>query len=879
MQSRLALVLNVAMLLLILPNSASAGIHCTVNDAEEVAAATAAPTFGPEAPYQVAPSRNFDELHMKLDLDVDLAGRTIAGSVTHTIKALRPDVSRITLDCVDLTVTNVTLPGNSPVKVAEWSQFTALDRHQSGITIVLDPPAKYGQELSLRVEYHGSPTYGLFFIEPEGGTANRRLEAWSQGEGENNRDWIPCFDYPNDKATYEGVFRVAKGQFALSNGVLEKQLDLGDKTEYHWVLDTPQATYLIMLAAAEYEIHRDNWRGNELLYLVPPGTGEETVQRCYGKTPDMLSFFTDTIGIDYPFHKYAQVVVQDFIVGGMENTTSVVMNERSLFDESTQLTRDADSLISHEMAHMWWGDMVTMREWNDIWLNEGFATYFEKLWMQHDLGDDAFRIAMADTHDEVVSRDKRDPTPMVVDFFNRTGGRSNSNPYVKGSSILHMLRHQLGDELFFNVLRTYGNEHKYDFAATSDLMQAVKEVTGENLDWFFEQWVYMAGHPDLTVSKRWDPGTGVLTLNVKQTQKVDGLVPLFRLPIDVEVTTDKAVKQFGLLVSKDDEDFHFKVDGEPKMVIFDKGDWTLKTLNFPKTKAELLYQLEHGDATSQRQAIADLAKYRADADVIAAMQGVVNSDRDYHLRSDAVGIFTEFPDAPRVALLKAALAADDAHVRLKATGVGAMAKGNAEVEQQLRTMLDNDPSCQVRAQCVSSLVSMRSSLAHDACIDALGQESDRWEIRSAGLHGLDTLNSQDDLELIKPYCERGNSRWYRHDAMHVYANLVRRSKDEDVKQGAEKFLVAMLTDSNQRTRQEAISVLEALGEKSAVDELRQFALSEPNGWIADQANAAADRIEARQEPQKSIDDLEAQLKQLGRELEELRRKVDSQVQQ
>jgi aminopeptidase N len=260
------------------------------------------------------------------------------------------------------------------------------------------------------------------------------------------------------------------------------------------------------------------------------------VERTFGQTTDMLDFFSDVTGTKYPYDKYDQVVVQNFIYGGMENTTATVLVNSVLLSEGAALTRDSQGLIAHELAHMWWGDMLTCREWPQMWLNEGFATYFQKLYRQHADGDDWFIYEMDDAHREVLAADRNDPRPVVVDFFNRRDERNNANIYVKGASVLDMLREYVGDEVFRDAIARYGRDNQWRTVETEDLMRAFRDASGENLDWFFEQWVYLSGHPDLRVTKQWDEPHKLLTLTVEQTQQVTDQVPLFRLPLTVEFT-------------------------------------------------------------------------------------------------------------------------------------------------------------------------------------------------------------------------------------------------------------------------------------------------------------------------------------------------------
>ncbi|HEU4366498.1 MAG TPA: M1 family metallopeptidase, partial [Candidatus Krumholzibacteria bacterium] len=499
-----------------------------------VAAGEEPRSLGPDPLAYVSPSRPFRTLHTALDLDVDLENRRIAGHVTHTVRSLRPGVREIRFNCVELTVDSVTVDGRRatfdyPVSAGQntsWISGADEAVADDQLVIRLDRPLERGAEAEVTVHYRGAPKIGLYWVPSEKGIPEKRLEVWSQGEGEDNRYWIPCHDYPNDQSTFEGRFRVPRGYTAISNGRLVEKRDAGDRTEFLWKLDQPQVSYLIMLAVAKYRIYEEKWRDVPLWYVVPPDADDATILRGYGLTGDMMEYLSKEIGIDYPYAKYAQVVVQNFIYGGMENTTATVMNLRTLYDEREELTRTEQNLVAHELAHQWYGDMLTCREWSHMWLNEGFATYYAYLYKEHRDGDDAFRYQMRDSHGKVVAADDEGPRPLVVDFYNRSDARNNTNVYNKGASVLHMLRFLLGDDLYRATIHEYTRRHAFAVVETQDLMRTVRDVTGENLDWFFEQWVFLAGHPKFRVAKSWDRETGVLHLKVDQTQKVEGLVPV-----------------------------------------------------------------------------------------------------------------------------------------------------------------------------------------------------------------------------------------------------------------------------------------------------------------------------------------------------------------
>jgi aminopeptidase N len=841
----------------------------------------------PDPLRYVAPSRTYDTEHTALDLDVDLERRRIAGHVTHTIRPLRDRLGEIRMNCVELTVDSVTVNDRRarfeyPVPADQstsWLAGASGGEADDQLVVACDPPLARGAQARVRVYYSGSPEIGLYWIRPEKGIPDRRDEVWSQGEGEDNRYWIPCNDYPNDKATFEGRFRVAKGYTAVSNGALVGTREVGTKIEFHWKLEQPQVSYLIMLAVSDYKILEQKAGEIPVQYVVPPGTDDATILRGYGLTPDMMTFFEREIGIDYPYPRYAQIVVQDFIYGGMENTSATVMNMRTLYDERAELTRTEQNLVAHELAHQWWGDLLTCREWSHMWLNEGFATYYAYLYKEYRDGDDAFRYQMLDAHEDVVRADDDEPRPMVVDFFNRTDARNNALVYVKGASVLHMLRFLLGDELYRETIRRYGEENRFDVVETQDLMRAVRETTGENLDWFFEQWAFLAGHPKFKVTKSYDRGARVLSLKVEQTQKAAGLVPVFRVPMDVELVWDGGRETRRILVEEASASYYFHVPQEPKMIVFDKGDWILKTLDFPKQTHELVYELEHGDFMTRVRAARALASKGTDARTVPALRAVVGGDSFWGLRREAALALGKIDTDAALAALVEGSGASDARVRLAcAEALGGFYR-NAEAAARLERLARDDRAYGVRAAAVASLVKMRGERAARVCLDALEQESHQGGVRSAGLNGLADLGDTAALDRIKPYCASGNPRYYRHTAIGAYARLAKRLEKETDRRRAAEFLYPFLDDGYLRTREAVIDALATIAEPTSVEPLRRLASSDRVAAVRERARKAADRVEAATEKATaldnaaSIEDLKRRLEAMEREMEAAKKKL------
>lgn len=846
------------------------------------AATSDPPAMSPDPLAYVSPSRAFATTHTSLDLDVDVVKQTIAGSVTHTVRSLRDGLTDIPLNCVDLVIDSVLVDDKRakfdyPVmsdNSTSWLAGTTQEAADDHIVIHLNTPLARNATARIMIRYHGAPKTGLYWIQPEKGLPDHRYEVWSQGEGEDNRRWIPCNDYPNDKATFEGRFRVAKGYTAISNGVLVEKKDIGDKAEFHYRLDQPQASYLMMVAVAKYRIYETKWRDIPVQYVVPPNTDDATILRGYGLTPDMMEFFSNEIGIDYPFGKYAQISVQDFIYGGMENTTAVVMNMRTLFDARTEPTRTEVNLVAHELAHMWWGDMLTCREWSHIWLNEGFATYYCYLYKEHHEGEDAFRYQMRSAHDAVIRADATDPRPIVTDFYNRRDAVNNANAYVKGASFLHMLRYQLGDALYRDVIHEYGEKHKFDTVETRDLMRTIKDVTGQNLDWMFEQWVFLAGHPDFKVTKAWNRNNGVLHVTVEQTQKTGGLVPVFRVPVDIDVTWDGGAATHHVIIEQQKQDFYFDVPKEPVMVLFDKDDWILKTLDFPKRTSESIYELQNAPYMSRVRAAEALASKGSESETVPALKAVLVADGHYGLRRECALALGKIATDDALAALKEGLNAKDGLVRVACVEAMGNFYHHDDVAATLDKTANGDFAWGVRAEALTSLAKIKTANAAKVCTAALAQESDRSVVRNAAINALVDLKDTAALDRIRKYTMPGTPRECRNVAIAGYARLAKQLDQDDDRRKASDVVAESVDDWHLRTREAAIEALATIADPTALATLERVASTDPVAEVRDRARKASDRVNATIALKKAAADESASIEELKRRVQALEKEAD-----
>jgi aminopeptidase N len=506
-----------------------------------------------------APDRVVDLQHIALALDVDPARREVAGTATLTGVVLAPNTRVIELDAVELAIEHVTANG----KRVEY-------RHDGKRVRIELEALDVGAQLTIAVEYRGAPRRGLYFIGPDEGYPDKPMQIWTQGQDEDSRYWFPCFDTPNQKATSELSVRVPANLFALSNGSLVSDRVDGGKRIIHWKLDVPHSCYLITLAVGDFAAIETRWRDVPVVYYVQRGR-EAEAERTLARTPQMLELFSKLFGVPYPYPRYSQVFVGDFIFGGMENTSATTLTDTVLIDERASLDYDIDSLVAHELAHQWFGDLVTCRDWGEGWLNEGFATYAEYLWREAYEGRDAADLELEDWADMYFGEDAgRYRRTIATKLYDEPIDIFDHHLYEKGGRVLHMLRHYLGDEPFFKALGYYLGKHKHGVVESRDLARAVEESTGKNLDWFFSQWVIDgAGHPELDVSIAYNTDTRLATVTVEQKQKVEGKTPLFRIPTKIRFHTRSGDLDIPLEIVDQRHVFHLRLDDEPTQAIFD----------------------------------------------------------------------------------------------------------------------------------------------------------------------------------------------------------------------------------------------------------------------------------------------------------------------
>ncbi len=585
---------------------------------------------------------NVDALHYALDLTIDPVRRAVAGSCTISMVAEVDGVTVVSLDLEELEVHSVREAGRHPL----------VFRHLGGkLHVELEQALSTGDPLTLEIHYGGKPRKGLRFVEDEDGLVD---QVFSQGQCVDSRWWFPCFDYPADRATSEIRVRFPAHWTSVAAGERVLVLEEGSTRVEHWKIDTSHPTYLTTLCVGDFTVVEEEWEGVPLWYLVDPDL-LDLVPPTFDETDDALAFFSELTGVRYPHAKYAQTCVGNFPHGGMENISAATLTENTLSDELGHRNGDYHSLITHEVAHQWFGDLLTCADWSHIWLNEGFATYLTALYVEHSEGVDAFRVRMRELQEEYTIADRgaaRRPT--VWDYYKDPFDLfDDGHAYPGGASRLHLLRFELGDTLFFEGLRRYVADNLESSVVTADLREAMEAVSGRDLGDFFDTWFHSAGYPELEVSWEWDGGRSLVELDVAQVHRTDrGTPPIFRVPVDVEVRDGDGRRIHRLQLDRRSQSFLLPVDREPTWVRFDKHGWLpARIASFKSGREWLAIAAEDDDVNGRRDATRVLGSLFVEAEdpetasvYLDALVSRLRTDPIAAVRTAAVKALGEAPE-------------------------------------------------------------------------------------------------------------------------------------------------------------------------------------------------------------------------------------------
>jgi len=770
-----------------------------------------------------APDRVVDIEHIALVLDVDPTKRTVSGTATLHAMVIAPDTKVVELDAVELTIDKVAVAGKA-------TQF----RHDGKrVRVELPSALAAGAELTLAIDYKGAPRRGLYFVGPDDGYPHKPLQVWTQGQDEDSRYWFPCFDAPSEKATSEVTVTVPAAMFAVSNGTLVSDKTAGGKRTLHWRLDVPHSCYLITLAIGDFGTVETKWRDTPVVYYVERGR-EEAAERTLARTPLMLELFSQKFGVPYPYPRYAQVFVADFIFGGMENTSATTLTDTVLIDERAAIDYDIDSLVAHELAHQWFGDLVTCRDWGEGWLNEGFATYSEYIWREHHEGRDAADLELEEWADSYFGEDAgRYRRTIATKLYDEPIDIFDHHLYEKGGRVLHMLRNVLGDDAFYKSLAHYLGKHRHGLVESRDLARAVEDATGKVVDWFFSQWVIDgAGHPELDIHLRWDPDTQLISVAVEQTQRIEGRTPVFRLPTKMRFRVGDRDVDLPIEVIEQKQVFHLRLDAEPSQAIFDPGRILLATRKIDKPEPVWIAELASATHAIDRAAAAVALAKRGGPAAEQALLTAVEQDKFWAVRgSAALALATTRTPAARDRLIKRL----KAEVHPRARRIIARALGEFTHDPgagaALATIVDKgDASYFVEAEACLALGRTRMQRSGELLRHAATRESFTDVIRQHAYRGLAEARDDSSVGLLAEGMKWGHPTQGRRAAAGALALLMRGRRDREARDVRERIEL-LLVDRDFRVQAAAVESLAVIGDPAAIPALRRMIERELDGRL------------------------------------------------
>jgi aminopeptidase N len=696
--------------------------------------------------YRATPDKVNDLVHTKLDVRFDYKKRFMYGKEWVTLKphAYKTDSLRLDAKGMDIKTVAVVKAGkNTPLKFT----YDSLS-----LNIKLDKVYSAGENYIVYIDYTSKPDQlkvqgsaaisdakGLYFINPDSAVKGKPVQIWTQGETESSSAWFPTIDKPSQKTTEEIYMTVPSKYVTLSNGKLVSQKNNGNgtRTDY-WKMDLPHSPYLFMMAVGDFKITKDVWKGKEVSYYLEPKYAPYA-KTIFGYTPEVIEFYSKTLGVDYPWNKYAQIVVRDYVSGAMENTSATLHGDyvqgtpRQFLDRYYNIAQ-GESTVVHELFHQWFGDYVTAESWSNLTVNESFADFSETLWAEHKYGKDEGDAHINGDRKSYLNSPDAAAKNLVRFNYNDKEDMFDVVTYQKGGSILYMLRNYLGNEAFYKGLNIYLKNNALKNGEAQQLRLALEEASGKDLNWFFNQWYYNAGHPILNITYGWDAANKTQSVYVQQTQAGNA----FMLPVAVDLYVGgKKTRQQVWLRTKSDT-LTFKVAAKPELVNLDADKMLLVKKTDNKTGDEFAYQYANAPLYVDRLEAVTWARNQASSDansrkiIIAALK-----DKYYGLRIEAIKALK--------------LSNDD--VRNAAQPI-------------LISLAQTDPNNLVKAAALNALGGLKASGNTTLFKQALGSQS--YAVQSAALNGLAALDPAASLTMAKSL-EKDSEGDLSQSILNIYA--------------------------------------------------------------------------------------------------------------
>lgn len=838
--------------------------HCAIM--ASLAAAEAAGGGPPERQY--APDRLVDVVHLKLEVTPDFDTQEIDAQATLTFRPIAKPLPQWRLHAIALDVREIT--GSHPIAA-----------HQTDgdlLEITFEEPIPPGDEAEIVITYEAAPKDGLHFRSAAMGYAKEDEQLWTQGEPEDHRHWFPSHDYPNEKFTTEFICHVPKGMVALSNGRLlsdETNEDTG-LTTFHWLQDKPHVNYLVSLTAGYFEKLEDTYGELPIALYVPPSK-KAVAHNTFRDTKKILAYFEEEIGVPYPWDKYYNVCAIDYMFGGMENTSITTLTVNTLFPDEAENLRSSRSLDAHEVAHQWFGDLVTCRDWSHLWLNEGFATYYSLLYDRHLLGEDFFKHGLYQKAQGIFSN-SADTIPIVYTGYGDPMEQFSFRAYPKGAWVLHMLRTELGEDLFRQCVKTYLERHAYKTVVTQDLVEIIEELSGRSLSRFMDQWVHLSGYPEVKVDYAWDELTKLVKLTVSQTQMKNEKRARFHFSLPVRLKQGDHVHDEVLEISQDREDFYIRMDAAPEIIRIDPDLSVLVKVTFAPNEKQLLAQLaDASDAMGRFLAVKQLADKKKPV-VLEKLECVLTEDSFFAVREAAAEALGSMRTPEALAALERARRQEDARAR-RAVVRALTRYYSDDAYTLLKGIADQETNPDIRTIAIRELGKYAKPDLRSYFLNLLQSESYQHAIARAA---VDAMRSQDDPFYVEPLLrtlQTDEAKFTSGGFSTALRALGHLARNEDSKAAVRAFLSQHTDHLKRSVARSAMAALGALRDPKAVPLLESFVAADRDSADGRAAQQALNTLRKEATPpvpeevnrlRNQVNDLQAQLKRVNEDVETLR---------
>ncbi|MEX0813912.1 MAG: M1 family metallopeptidase [Chitinophagales bacterium] len=810
---------------------------------------------GVDREYRAEATRHFDLIHTKLDVRFDWSKSHLLGVADITMRPYFYPTDSVVLDAKGFDINSIRLmKGSEPLELSYVYDSSQLN-------IKLDRYYNRNDTIALRIDYVAKPDEldvvgssaiaadkGLYFINPLGKIPGKPRQIWTQGETEASSCWFPTIDKPNQRTTQEILITVDTNYTTLSNGLMFSSTDNGDgtRTDY-WKQEKDHTPYLFMMAIGEFSIVEDEWNGMEVNYYVEPQYAKYA-KRIFGNTPEMMTLYSDLLGYEYPWEKYNQVAVRDFVSGAMENTSASLFGEFVQRNDAELDHRDYESIVAHELFHQWFGDLVTCESWSNLALNESFATYGEYIWIEHKYGMDHAQYNWQNDKNAYLHEARAYQEDLIRFYYEHREEMFDRHTYQKGGLILHALRNYMGDDAFYAGIREYLHSNEFQPVEAHHLRLALEKVSGEDLNWFFNQWFYGSGHAELNIKHHYNDSLGVFSLTVEQMQDTIDY-SFFKLPLKVAFQFENSIRYENIVIDNQWKQFEFEMDSLPENYIVDVERVLVGTSNYlNKNKAHWMKQFQMAaHYLDKDEALTQLMPDIDQAEVLDVYVKALE-DNFYGTRLSAIqNMPVDTAAEKRIALLYST-AKKDREVKVRMAAIDKLGSlADKKILDKLERLMEEEKSNIAKGRILKAIKDIDEGLAFDYA----KQYTDATEIQLAA-NVADLFVKQGGIEeqayfKEKLYELRSYSKYY---IITFYGDLLKKLEAPAILNGAEDLKLNAIYEGSWYIRKAAGDALYSVW-KAAAEKAKE---TENTDWqnTADSIEADLQEIMAAEKTERVI---------------------------